>query len=235
MSEPNDRVLTWMQQGTVLFLDRVSALDDSEFDAATRLPGWSRRHLVAHVGFNARALQRLVAWARTGERNPMYSSPEQRATEIEEGAGWDVTRLRQLVTTSAADLAADLHGLEASQWRAEVVTAQGRTVTAREIPWMRTREVAIHAVDLGNGATFSDLPRDLNEAIVDDVVTRRTGLHKDPAVELRCTTGRTWTIQGYGSPVVVEGTPDQLAQWLTGRGTEGLGEEVAAPALTPWL
>ena len=40
-------------------------------------PGWSRRHVVAHVGYNARALTRLVEWAKTGIETPMYASADQ--------------------------------------------------------------------------------------------------------------------------------------------------------------
>lgn len=232
-----ERSRAWMEQGTALFLDRATALGNNELDAPTKLPGWSRRHLLAHVGFNARALQRLVQWASTGERNPMYASSEQRSAEIRDGAGWDAARLRDFVTASAAGLVKDLDELDAARWETEVVTAQGRTVTAREIPWMRTREVAIHAVDLGNGATFANLPDDLNEAIVADVVNRRSTVGKDPALELHSTTGITWTAAGMGPPVSVTGRPDQLAQWLTGRGTEHLRDSSggAPPTLTPWL
>jgi maleylpyruvate isomerase len=40
----------------------------------------------------------------------------------------------------------------------KVITAQGLTRSASEIPWMRDREVFIHAVDLGAVTAFADLP-----------------------------------------------------------------------------
>lgn len=173
----------------------------------------------------------------------MYASPEQRAAEIEEGATWDGARLRSFVRNSAADLEHDidgLDGLDGAAWQAEVVTAQGRTVRAEEIPWMRTREVAIHAVDLGGGVTFADLPDELCEAIVDDVCTRRGGLRKDPPMVLHSTSGRTWTIDGIDrdgtSPVVIRGTLPELARWLTGRGAGNLTTaDGQLPELTAWL
>jgi maleylpyruvate isomerase len=240
-SAPELPSLAWMRQGTDLFLQAVARLDDGELDAPTELSGWSRRHLLAHLGFNARGLQRLVAWARTGEPNPMYASADQRASEIAEGATWDGPRLRRLVHDSAADLAADLGTLDDKQWHATVVTAQGRTVPATEIPWMRTREVAIHSVDLGNGTTFKDLPDDLCEAIIDDVVARRSMLRRDPALVLRSAGGRTWTIEGDGETADVAsitGSRAQLARWLTGRGVGDLRRDVSGappPTLSPWL
>jgi maleylpyruvate isomerase len=243
------RSLAWMRQGTELFLRTMAALDDDELAEPTALPGWSRRHVVAHVGFNARALQRLVEWARTGRPHPMYTSAEQRASEIDAGATWDARRLRRLVIDSAADLAADLDTLNDERWHATVVTAQGRSVPATEIPWMRTREVAIHAVDLGGSTTFEDLPDDLCEAIIDDVVTRRSGQRRDPAIVVHTLTGRTWTVDGPADqdegdegapagPISVTGSPAQLARWLTGRGAGELrtaGDDRPPPALTPWL
>src|SRR5438105_774245 len=82
-----------------------SAFEPSEPSA---LPGWMRRHVLAHVGYNALALQRLAAWARTGEPHPMYGSTGQCASEIAEGATWDGPRLRAFVADTAARLAADL-------------------------------------------------------------------------------------------------------------------------------
>lgn len=231
-----DQSLDWMQTGTDLLMGAVQRLDEDALSAATGLPGWSRRHVLAHVGFNAQALQRLAAWARTGIRNPMYASAEQRAAEIADSATWHADRLRALVTDSAADLAADLDALDDDTWRRDVVTAQGRTVPASEIPWMRTREVAVHAADLDAGVGFADLPNDLCEALVDDVTARRSSQGKDPALTVRSTTGRSWHMAGAGQPRVVSGTPAQLARWLTGRGEDGLDVDPGPlPSLTAWL
>ncbi|WP_280509956.1 maleylpyruvate isomerase N-terminal domain-containing protein, partial [Nocardia farcinica] len=68
----------WMTAGTTLFADAVAGLTDADFDTPTHLPGWNRRHLVAHVAANADALRNLVRWAATGTPTPMYASPEER-------------------------------------------------------------------------------------------------------------------------------------------------------------
>ena len=166
-------VRRWMEASTSLFLKAVDALGDGDFAADTALPGWRRAHVVAHVHFNAEALRRLVTWARTGEPTPMYAGAEQRAAEIELGAGWTPMELRRVVRASAEALDTDLTALGRAQWEHEVVTAQGRTVPAREIVWMRTREVAVHAVDLDAGVEFDDLPDDLTTALVVDAAGKR--------------------------------------------------------------
>ncbi|MET8354172.1 MULTISPECIES: maleylpyruvate isomerase family mycothiol-dependent enzyme [unclassified Micromonospora] len=180
----------WMDQGTRLFLSAVDGLSDDQFNGLTALPGWTRAHVVAHVHFNAEALRRLTRWARTGEEVRMYADPVQRADEIEGGALLPPAQLRELVHTSALALAADLDSLSHSSWSNEVVTAQGRTVPATEIPWMRTREVTVHAVDLRAGVGFADLPDDLNAMLAIDVVKKRSS-SGEAAVLAEWLTGRT--------------------------------------------
>lgn len=172
--------LDWMEEGTYLFLAGIDGLEDADFSSPTALPGWTRAHLVAHVHFNAVALRRLARWAATGEPNPMYASSAQRNDEIATGSRLSPASLRQLVRSSAADLVDGLATLTDEAWHREVVTAQGRTVLATEIPWLRAREVAIHAVDLGVGVTFDDLPGDFVDALLVDVVRRRAHLGEGP-------------------------------------------------------
>ncbi|MDX6740380.1 maleylpyruvate isomerase family mycothiol-dependent enzyme [Actinocorallia sp. A-T 12471] len=179
----------WMDEGTALFLSTLDDLSDDDLDAPSALPGWTRKHLVAHVHYNAEALRRLVSWAATGVENRMYAGPEQRNAEIEAGALLPAARLREMAHASAAALAADMDALPEAAWGNPVVTALGRTVPAAETPWMRTREVSIHAVDLAAGASFADLPQEVNAAIAADALA-------------------THAARGHAA---------DLAAWLTGR------------------
>jgi maleylpyruvate isomerase len=226
---------SWMDTGTALFTATVSRLTDADLAAATVLPAWSRRHVIAHVALNAQALRRLVRWARTGEPTLMYASPEQRTSDIEEAMSWPSSRLRSLLADTALQLATDLDRLPPGRWTAQVRTAQGRTITAREIPWLRTREVAVHVTDLNAGVTFEDLPDELCAALVTDVARLRSSRGHDPAVALR-SGDQAWLVTGTGEPAQVEGSPAALARWLTGRGTSGLTVTGGTlPPLSPWL
>lgn len=228
----------WTEHGTKLLLDSVERLDDSQLEEPTGLPGWTRRHLLAHVASNAEALQRLALWARTGEEHRMYSSPEQRNRDIEEGSTRPAEALRGWVRASADGLGHDLAGLPDEAWHAEVVTAQGRTVTATEIPWMRAREVMVHSVDLDAGTTFADLPVDFLVALLDDVVGRRSTKRDGPALNLSSSdTAHTWRVTGAGEPVSVTGPVAELAAWLTGRTSKDLRSTASpgVPELPPWL
>ncbi|HVQ96706.1 MAG TPA: maleylpyruvate isomerase family mycothiol-dependent enzyme [Mycobacteriales bacterium] len=180
----------WMGTATAVFLDALDRLTDHDLDAPTTLPGWTRRHVVAHVHFNACALGRLASWAATGTEQRMYASPDQRTAEIGAGAARPAAELRRLVRDSAAGLAAALDALTPDAWQATVITAQGRTVAATEIPWMRAREVAVHAVDLDAGVGFADLPAELTAALLVDVIGKRAAAGEGPALA-GWLTGRT--------------------------------------------
>ncbi|MFD4951299.1 maleylpyruvate isomerase N-terminal domain-containing protein [Streptomyces sp. NPDC058451] len=198
----------WARTGTELMLDAVAGLDEAGFSAPSVLPEWTRGHLVAHVAANADALCNLVHWAATGEETPMYASAEERAAGIAKGPALSADQLRSWLTTSAHRLAEGLDGLTGEQRQHKVVTAQGRTVPATELPWMRAREVCVHAVDLGAGVvTFADLPKGFLTALVAEISAKR-GLTELP-----------------------DGPLPEVAAWLAGR-PHSLAD---APELGPWL
>lgn len=178
-----------MDEGTRLLLATLDGLTEADFDAPSLLPRWTRRHVVAHLHGNAEGLRRLVHWARTGEETPMYPSDERRDAEIEEVAGLPVAELRALVRGSAEALARDLDELPAGAWDRTVQGRRGE-MPAREIPWLRAREVAVHLTDLAADADFDDLPPDLLKALVDDVLAARVDAGKGPALA-RWLTGRS--------------------------------------------
>ncbi|HTW15603.1 MAG TPA: maleylpyruvate isomerase family mycothiol-dependent enzyme [Nocardioides sp.] len=168
----------WAEEGTKLFGDAVDRLTPAEYDTPSALPGWSRKHLVAHVAANADALGNLVHWAATGEVTPMYASLAERSAGIERGVAMPAAELSAWSAHAAETLATQLGYLTRAQWQAEVVTVQGRTIPAAEIPWLRSREVLVHAVDLDRGLGFADLPEDFLRALVEDICLKR-GLAAD--------------------------------------------------------
>ncbi|MBM0236186.1 maleylpyruvate isomerase family mycothiol-dependent enzyme [Micromonospora sp. ATA32] len=199
--------LKWVEHGTELLAAQVAALDEQAMTEPSALPGWTRKHLVAHVAANADALGNLVQWARTGERTPMYSSMDQRNADIESGAKLSATQLAAWMNGSARNLAVAMDALTADRWPAEVVTAQDRTVSATEIPWLRAREVCVHAVDLGTGLAFADLPDGFLSALVVDIQAKR------------------------GLAAVPDGPLPEVVAYLAGRSHSLAG----VPDLGPWL
>lgn len=235
MSRTFEDARRWAQLGTTLFV-QAADLGATGLDVPSGLPGWTRKHLVAHVAANADALGHLVHWAATGERTPMYASPEERAAGIERGAGMPAAELTAWLRRGAEELAGSTSALSDEQWRSPVVTAQGRTVPATELPWMRAREVCVHAVDLENGPTFADLPGGFLAALCDDVVGKRAQ-EGGPALVLEATgTGAFWKLPGEGEPTVIVGDLHEITAYLTGRAHAlTMPDGGPVPALARWL
>lgn len=222
------------RRGTAYFARKLNELGDDEFDGNSLLPGWTRRHVAAHVGYNARAIARLVTWAATGVETPMYASPDARNKEIDFGASLSPIALRNLFHHSAVHLNVEWRDLPDAAWSNEVKTAQGRTVPASETIWMRTREVWVHAVDLDNGATFADIPASVLERLLDDITSawRKRGTDEDFVIQIDGQDQESDAATQPGTTVVSGSLPD-LAAWAGGRSKAGLsfssGEPFAAP------
>lgn len=228
----------WTRDGTTLLLTEAAVLGAAALGAPSALPGWTRKQLLAHVAANAEALGNLVHWAATGEPTPMYASAGDRAAGIERGALLPAEELNAWLRRSAQALDEAMTALSDQQWQAPVKTAQGRTVPATEVPWLRAREVYVHAVDLATGLSFAELPADFRAALCDDVVAKR-GNAPGPALILEAAdTGGRWELPGQrdGNVVTLSGPLAEITAYLTGRAHKltTVGGE-PAPVLGPWL
>lgn len=209
--------------GTAYFGRFLASLTDTELADGSLLDGWTRKHLVAHVGYNAAAICRLVEWAQTGVEVPMYPSKDTRNEEIESGATLPAHALRNLVDHTAARLDEKWRNLPADRWDFEVKTIQGRTVPVSETAWMRTREVWVHAVDLGTGATFSDFPPEVVNSLIDDLVNHWRRNQTGSELRLVVPTGPVDVDPEYtGDHVEVTGSAAGVLRWMTGRGDDEL-------------
>lgn len=239
MRRTRDQALGWVAHGTKLVHDAIAGMSDETMARQSPLPGWTRKHVLAHIAANAEAVGNLVHWAATGEETPMYRSAEQRAADIEAGAQRSADELRDWFTVSAERLAAAMAELTEEQWAHEVVTAQGRTVPASETPWMRSREVLVHAVDLDAGVTFADLPADFLAALGDDIVAKRSATGDGPALVLEAGDADVrWEVAGTGDVTTVRGPLADLVAWLSGRPTSTPLTDTTggpAPELGPWI
>ncbi|UKA51648.1 maleylpyruvate isomerase family mycothiol-dependent enzyme [Arthrobacter sp. FW305-123] len=229
------------RRGTAFFARKLNELTDSELDGGTRLPGWARRLVVAHVGYNARAIARLVEWAATGVETPMYPSPEARNQEINFGATLSPIALRNLFDHSAVHLSVEWRDLPDANWTKEVRTAQGRIVPVSETVWMRTREVWIHAVDLNNGAVFSDVPSSVLERLLRDITGAWKSRGTDAGLLITVdNTELTFGDTAAPNPTIITGPLPAVVEWATGRGITGVtaGGPLAngtTPAAPSWI
>ncbi|MEV4513320.1 maleylpyruvate isomerase family mycothiol-dependent enzyme [Dactylosporangium sp. NPDC049525] len=227
-------MLEQMRAGEAFVAATVAGLDDADLGGPSLLPGWTRAHVIGHLARNAEALGRLAAWARTGVETPMYRDPQQRAAEIAASAGAPAAVLRDDLRKTAAALDAALGELDHDTWLAPVRSATGRTIRASEIPWLRVREVYLHAVDLG--APPGTVPGDVVDALLDDIVPALTTRDGCPAVLIRpADRTRVWALGGAttgvdDAAITVRGTAADALAWLVGR-----ADDPTRPQPPRWL
>jgi maleylpyruvate isomerase len=235
--------LPWMGAGTEFLVRAVDALPDDAFRAPSALPGWSRAHVIAHLARNAEALTRLATWARTGIETPMYANSDQRAAEIESSAQATAEKLRSELVSTADDLDAALAALDDDTWRAPVRSALGRAIPGTEVPWMRVREVWLHAVDLDAGITLADLPPTVIDALLDEVTVTLSARDGCPAARLAPSDReRSWSLGAGSDPLELRGDAACVLGWLVGRtaraevvAIDAGGSPAAVPQAPRWL
>ncbi|OZM77421.1 maleylpyruvate isomerase [Pseudonocardia sp. MH-G8] len=195
----------------------MTRMGEEAFAAPSALPGWSRAHVLTHVARNADALINLLTWARTGVHTPAYAGREQRDADIEAGAMRTPAAIRDDVVESSDRLAQVVRAMPKAAWSAQVQNAQGRDLTATDIPWLRAREMWIHAVDLDVGASFADMPAPMVTELLADV-TAMMGQKPDcPPLHLVAADGAQWSVGDPDTALTVRGSAPELAAWLLGR------------------
>ncbi|WP_406479093.1 maleylpyruvate isomerase family mycothiol-dependent enzyme [Streptomyces sp. NBC_01615] len=223
------RDLASVRDATERLLSAAAKLDNVSVAEPSRLPGWSRGHVLAHLARNADALVNVL------EGRPMYASGDARDNDIER----DAPRALDVQLTDVRESAARFQeaGAAPADWSRTVELRNGVTDSAARVPFRRWIEVELHHVDLGIGYELEDLPEEFVAREIDFLADRFSGHPEVPAT--RVTDGtRAWSTGRVteGSPeVTVTGTAPALLGWLAGR-RDGAGLSVDGgplPGLPP--
>ncbi|MFG1466319.1 maleylpyruvate isomerase family mycothiol-dependent enzyme [Xanthobacter sp. DSM 24535] len=211
--------LALARRGTAYFARVLNGLPDEDFGAPSLVPGWTRARVIAHVGYNARALARLVEGARTGVDLPMYASEAARAEEIETGASLPPRALRNLFRHAAVHLDVEWRDLADAGWDVDARGRSGAPLPVRDTPWLRAQEVWLHAVDLDCGGSCSDFPSELAGRLL-ATLAGAAGFTFDPMPTSQAETRLT------GADTDVSGRTPDLLRWLAGRGARRLAGDL---------
>ncbi|MFD8206434.1 maleylpyruvate isomerase family mycothiol-dependent enzyme [Streptomyces sp. NPDC059695] len=207
----HERDLASVREATDRLLTAAASWDNAAAAEPSRLPGWTRGHVLAHVARNADALVNAL------QGRPMYADAATRDADIERDAGRPLdVHLADLRESGDRFQTA---GAEPADWTRTVELRNGVTDSASRIPFRRWVEVALHHVDLGAGYELEDLPEEFVQREIDFLAERFAG-HKDvPSTAVRADDGRIWTTGGgaEGGPVAVSGPAPELLGWLAGR------------------
>ncbi|MEU6588705.1 maleylpyruvate isomerase family mycothiol-dependent enzyme [Streptomyces sp. NPDC046881] len=215
--------LACVREATERLLNAVAKMDNASLAEPSRLPGWSRGHVLAHLARNADALVNVL------RGRPMYVSAEARDADIERDAARPVEVQAADLRESAARFQAT--GDEPADWSRTVELRHGITDSASRVPFRRWAEVDLHHVDLGIGYELEDLPAEFLERETDFLADRFSGHADVPATRLTDGT-RAWsTGRAADEPeITVTGRPADLVGWLAGR-RDGAALEVRGGAL----
>jgi maleylpyruvate isomerase len=254
-SDP-DRLRARVHAATGRLAATAAGLTDAQAREPSRLPGWSRGHVLTHLARNADGLRNLLIWARTGIETPQYPSREAREAGIEAGAGRAAAVLAEDVEQSAAAFAAEAASLPAGAWEVPVRGMNGPEHPAWFTLVRRLGEVEIHHVDLGAGYAPPDWPAPFVADQLERAAWLFAGRDDAPACVIEVAgTGQRFPIgpaaAGRGTDAVtVAGPGCWVLAWLTGRdagtalsvsgGPTGPGQEPAGghgglpPKLPTW-
>ncbi|MEI7029882.1 maleylpyruvate isomerase family mycothiol-dependent enzyme [Streptomyces pratensis] len=200
-----------VRDATERLLDAAAELDNAAVLEPSRLPGWSRGHIMAHLSRNAEALENVLRGL------PMYANSESREDDIARGSARPLDEhLADLRDSTGRFLST---AAEPADWSRTVALRNGVTDSASRVPFRRLVEVELHHVDLDVGYELEDLPGSFVPREIDFLAERFTGHPDVPATALTDEDGRTWSTGG-GPPsalVTVQGTAADLLGWLAGR------------------
>ncbi|WP_049564776.1 maleylpyruvate isomerase family mycothiol-dependent enzyme [Streptomyces sp. SBT349] len=211
----------------------AAAIDDAAAREATGLPGWTRGHVLTHLGDLARAFARQARRAPEGRRVEVYDGGRPgRDAAIERGAPRPAAALREALEDGLTQLERAWAELTEADWSLPCAYRDS-DLLATQLCWWR--EVHIHYADLGIGYRPEDWSDPLGRHVIGHLLPR---LPADrTTVLLAADTGRRWE-HGTGAPVTVQGTQNALAAWLAGRRAtrqpEAREPGTAPPELGPW-
>ncbi|MUZ75933.1 maleylpyruvate isomerase [Agrobacterium vitis] len=166
--------LSLARLGTAYFARKLNELTDAQLDLPSRLPNWSRRHLIADICYQARRLARLMEAARQGRSEERLDEPDAQIEDVDFGASLPARALRNLFYHAQIHLNVEWRDLDAAGWQASIRSLRGDVVAIRQTPIMRAQAIWVAAVNLGNGASARDFPQAL---------VRRLGEGSGPAAK----------------------------------------------------
>ncbi|MEU0094340.1 maleylpyruvate isomerase family mycothiol-dependent enzyme [Kribbella sp. NPDC006257] len=202
----------------------LEEVDEATVRAPSRLPGWSRGHVLTHIANFSEAMTRQVDEALAGRLVDMYDGgPPARNAAIESGAGRPAGELKQHVRTATAGLLAAWS--EVDDWDRPIRHRDSNLAASVYTGW---RELEIHTIDLGLEPTSDDWSKEFCLHLLEFLRPRTP---ENLRLILRAPDAE-WEA-GAGEPRILTGALTDLTAWMAGREPQG-PITGALPNLNPW-
>ncbi|MSS45799.1 maleylpyruvate isomerase family mycothiol-dependent enzyme [Cutibacterium sp. WCA-380-WT-3A] len=223
------------KEATQRLLGATMGLSDEEWQAPSRLAGWTRAHIATHLARNAEAFEAVTkAVVAHLAVPPLYPSDDIRDRDIERGSERTGLQLQIDLDTTAGSLNTAFDALDDMTPGTVVSLTHDIRVDVTDLPALRLAEIALHHVDLDLGMTVDDLPDVVARTLLEWVCFRLRDRPEVPAMRIVSDSGLTDRIGGVGFATTIHGPDGALAGWLSGRGgTERIAgaDQLAVPML----
>ena len=222
-------------------LDLAGRLTDDLVARPSLLPGWTVGHVLTHLARHADGHRRVFEAAAAGlpPVPPYPNGPAGRAEAITAGAGRPAAELASDLAQAVGQLERAWDTAHVDVWRTGLgLHGDHQLVSVADLVFLRWREAAVHAVDLGladrDGPAWSDLPAPYVDAEW-AWTTGRLVERVPPEVTVLLAPGdRPSRAYGHGPRLVtVRAMTDETLRWLTGR-LPTAAVPADWPALAPW-
>ncbi|MEU9060146.1 maleylpyruvate isomerase family mycothiol-dependent enzyme [Streptomyces sp. NPDC048430] len=215
----------------------AATLSDEDVRAPSLLPGWTRAHVLTHLARSADSRTRLLTSARTGTDLPQYANDEQRAREIEEGAGRPAGALLDDMDAALRRFLSAADDQPQDAWDVPVRWLEAGLRPVRGVVGSMLREVEVHHTDLATGHRPAHWPAFFTARELETTTAKLRTTPDAPPMVLCADEDQVLRVFGDGPGPRVNGPAAELLGWLTGR-TDGHALTVEPqgplPALPAW-
>ncbi len=153
-TEPSDveKVLNEIARATRRLEETISGFGETEIDAPSLLPGWTRRTIVAHLSYSAGAYVRVTREALGVGRATTYpGGPEERNSSLDSLAGRPVAECLDTFMRTSAELDSAWRELPRSSWGRSFLDGPGHgRIGLARLAAQRLTELEVHHGDLGS-------------------------------------------------------------------------------------
>ena len=157
-----------------LLVGSLSGISDADAREPSRLPGWSRGHVLSHLARNADSQTRMVEGALRNDVLDQYpGGDEERAADIEAGAHRPVEALLVDLYASQQRLFDAWAQVPDDAWD-RLTNARAGARPVRNGVQSRWREILVHLVDLDVGFGPDQLPANYLKRDADWLLEHRT-------------------------------------------------------------
>ncbi|WP_129305156.1 maleylpyruvate isomerase family mycothiol-dependent enzyme [Streptomyces sp. L2] len=230
------RLLEDVQRSGNRLAGSLAALTDAEVRAPSRLPRWSRGHVLTHVARSADAYVWMLRRARTGAESGPRTTAAALAEAVELGAARPAADVAADVRGSVDRFVAEARLMPPHGWEHPVTALAGWRHPAWYTLLRCLRELETHHVDLGLGYGTGNWPSGYVTWALDDTLgTLRARGFPLAAVEA-ADLGRRWSLSPEGATIAAPG--HRVLGWLSGRTPVSEmvtdGTAAALPSPPPW-